>query len=107
MLSKQSFRSGESILMPRKIYFKIFTVILFTTFFVRAHAGTVNGQIQIASSGRGVANGTLTFTLSQPAVVSGTATVVTNPGNCYTAANGNEVALPIRQRIHMLYTNSG
>src|SRR5437764_6439283 len=93
--------------MAHKIYFKIFIVILFTTFFVRAYAGTINGQIQIASSGRGVANSTLTFTLSQPAVVSGTATVVTTPVNCYTDASGNVVGLPNPQSAPVLSTNSG
>src|SRR5437763_15062628 len=93
--------------MAHKIDCTIFTVILFTTFFVRAYAGTVNGQIQIASSGRGVANGTLTFTLSQPAVVSGTATVVTSPVNCYTDASGNVVGLPNPQSAPVLSSNSG
>ena len=93
--------------MARKIHFKIFTLILFTAFFTRAYAGTVNGQIQIASSGRGVANGTLTFTLSQPAVVSGTATVVTSPVNCYTDASGNVVGLPNPQSAPVLSSNSG
>jgi hypothetical protein len=58
------------------------------------HAGTVSGAIQLVATGRGVANGTLTFTLSQPAVVSGTATVVTTPVNCYTDGSGNVVGLP-------------
>src|SRR5437764_66583 len=84
-------RPEKGNLMTHKIYFKIFTVILFVTFFLRGYAGTVNGQIQIASSGRGVVNGILTFTLSQPAVISGTATVVTSPVNCYTDATGNVV----------------
>jgi len=59
-----------------------------------AHAGTITGQIQTASSGRGVANGVFTFTLSQPAVVSGSASIVTSPVNCYTDAFGNVVGLP-------------
>ena len=70
-------------------------------------AGTVNGQIQIASSGKGVANGVLTFTLSQPAVVSGTATIVTTPVNCYTDALGNVVGLPNPQVLPVLSNNPG
>jgi len=93
--------------MPRSICFKIFTAILFITIFARAYAGTVTGQIQTASSGKGVANGTLTFTLSQPAVVSGTATVVTSPVNCYTDVAGNVVGLPNPQSAPVLSSNSG
>lgn len=59
-----------------------------------AHAGTIGGAVQLASSGKGVANGVFTFTLTQPAVVSGTAIVVTSPVNCYTDASGNVVGLP-------------
>ena len=59
----------------------------------QALAGTVTGQIQTPSTGRGVANGTLTFTLSQAAVVSGTATLAGN-GVCWTDSAGNVVGLP-------------
>lgn len=71
----------------------------FTLFFallcmaLPAMAGTVTGQIQAPSTGRGVANGTLTFTLSQAAVVSGTATLAGN-GTCWTDSTGNIVGLP-------------
>lgn len=58
-----------------------------------AMAGTVTGQIQTPSTGRGIANGTLTFTLSQAAVVSGTATLAGN-GTCWTDSTGNIVGLP-------------
>lgn len=58
-----------------------------------AVAGSVTGQIQTPSTGRGVANGTLTFTLSQAAVVSGTATLAGN-GSCWTDSSGNIVGLP-------------
>lgn len=56
-------------------------------------AGSITGQIQTPSTGRGVPNGTLTFTLSQVAVISGTATLAAN-GNCWTDTNGNVVGLP-------------
>jgi len=59
-----------------------------------AYAGTITGQMQTATSGRGIANGVFTFTLSQPAVVSGSASIVTSPVNCYTDAFGNVVGLP-------------
>jgi hypothetical protein len=72
-----------------------------------AYAGTVTGQIQLASSGKGLANGTLTFTLSQAAVVSGTASIVTSPVSCYTDASGNVVGLPNPLTSPSLSPNSG
>jgi hypothetical protein len=81
-------------------------ISLLIIFLHRAYAGTVTGQIQVASSGKGVANGTLTFTLSQAAVVSGTATIVTTPVNCYTDALGNVVGLPNPQSAPVLSTNT-
>ena len=51
------------------------------------------GQIQTATGGT-VNHGTLTFTLSQPAVAVGTATLVTQPTACYTSTLGNVVGLP-------------
>ncbi|MBZ5523749.1 MAG: hypothetical protein LAP21_16065 [Acidobacteriia bacterium] len=59
-----------------------------------AHGGTVTGQIQMTTSGRGVSNGTLTFTLTQAAVVSGSASIATSPVNCFTDAVGKVVGLP-------------
>jgi hypothetical protein len=59
----------------------------------QALAGTIIGQIQTPSTGRGIANGTLTFTLSQAAVVSGAATLAGN-GACWTDNLGNVVGLP-------------
>ena len=56
-------------------------------------AGSITGQIQTPSTGRGVPDGTLTFTLSQVAVISGTAALAAN-GNCWTDTNGNVVGLP-------------
>lgn len=56
-------------------------------------AGTVTGQIQTATGGN-VNNGTLTFRLSQPAVISGTASIVTTPAACYTSSSGNIVGVP-------------
>ena len=54
---------------------------------------TIIGQIQTATAGA-VNNGTLTFTLSQPAVAVGTATLVTQAQACYTSTQGNIVGLP-------------
>lgn len=55
--------------------------------------GTITGQIQTATGGS-ITNGTLTFTLSQPAIVSNTATLATAPVSCYTSASGNIVGVP-------------
>jgi hypothetical protein len=46
------------------------------------------------ATGGAVANGTLGFTLSQPAVLSGSGTVVTTTVNCYTSTTGTVVGLP-------------
>jgi hypothetical protein len=59
-----------------------------------APAGTVSGTISLPSSGQGVANGTLTFSLTQSAVLAGTAALATNPASCYTDASGNVVGVP-------------
>jgi hypothetical protein len=56
-------------------------------------AGTLTGSIQTASGGT-VNRGTLTFNLSQPGVVSSTASIVTSQFSCYTSAQGNVVAVP-------------
>jgi hypothetical protein len=62
-------------------------------FCVSAEAGTVSGRIMVATSG-GIANGTLSFTLSQPAMIAGTATLATSAVNCWTDSTGNVVGLP-------------
>ena len=74
---------------------KKFLLLLFSLscFATLAVAGTITGQIQTPSTGRGVPNGTLTFSLSQVAVISGTATLAGN-GNCWTDTNGSVVGLP-------------
>lgn len=59
----------------------------------QAVAGTVTGAVQNPSGGS-VANGTFSFTLTQAAVISGTATLVNGPVNCFTDANGNVVNEP-------------
>jgi hypothetical protein len=82
-------------------------VLLSSMACVRVYAGTVTGQIQLASSGRGVPNGTFTFTLTQAAVVSGTASVVTSGVNCYTDALGNIVGLPNPLAAPVLSPNYG
>jgi len=48
------------------------------------NAGTITGQIQPATGGV-IANGTLTFTLSQPAVLAGTALLTQASASCYTS----------------------
>lgn len=58
-----------------------------------AWAGTITGNI-VTPTGGAVPNGTLGFILSQPAVLSGTGTVVTTQVSCYTSTTGNVVGLP-------------
>ena len=74
----------------KKILISLLSVLCFAAL---AAAGTITGQIQTPSTGRGVPNGTLTFSLSQVAVISGTATLAGN-GNCWTDTNGSVVGLP-------------
>src|SRR5262249_41082549 len=74
----------------KKILLLSFSFLCFAALGV---AGTITGQIQTPSTGRGVPNGTLTFSLSQVAVISGTATLAGN-GNCWTDTNGSVVGLP-------------
>jgi hypothetical protein len=58
-----------------------------------APGGTITGQIQTATSGA-IKSGTLTFSLSQPAIVSNTASLATQQVACYTSAAGNIVGVP-------------
>jgi hypothetical protein len=66
---------------------------------------TIIGQIQTATSGA-INNGTLTFTLSQPAIVSGTASLATQTVACYTATQGNIVGIPDPLVPPVLSTNT-
>ena len=59
-------------------------------------AGTISGQIQTATGGV-IANGTLTFTLSQPAVLAGTALLTQTSASCYTSNVGNIESFPRRK----------
>jgi hypothetical protein len=56
-------------------------------------AGTITGQIATATGGL-ISNGTLSFTLSQPALLVSTATVITTPVSCYTSTAGSIVGVP-------------
>lgn len=71
-----------------------------------AFAGQVTGQIQTPTGGA-VANGTLTFTLSQPAILGGTAMVVPSTVSCYTSSLGNVVGLPDPLTTPIMATNTG
>jgi hypothetical protein len=68
-------------------------------------AGTITGSLQTATGGS-VANGTLSFRLSQPAVLSGTASLVTSPTSCYTSSAGNIVGLPDPLVLPLFSTNT-
>lgn len=71
----------------------ILSGVLITLSALNAQAGTINGQIQTASSGP-VRNGTLTLTLNQVANVPGVAQIVGQPVQCYTDNFGNIVGEP-------------
>lgn len=71
----------------------ILAVVLAVTASIPAVAGTVTGKITTATSGP-IANGVLTFTLTQAAVQTGTATIVSSPVQCFTDAQGNAVGEP-------------
>ena len=58
-----------------------------------APGGTITGQIQTATGGA-IKGGTLTFSLSQPAIVSNTASLATTQVSCYTSTAGNIVGVP-------------
>ena len=72
---------------------KLLVIALWLALAPYAVAGTISGQIQTATGGS-IANGTLTFSLSQPSVLSGTATIATQTVSCYTDNFGNVVGLP-------------
>ncbi|HEV3036509.1 MAG TPA: hypothetical protein VHA33_01740 [Candidatus Angelobacter sp.] len=94
--------------MPRKNLSAVLSLSLIFLIPANVYAGTVTGPIQLASTGKGFPNGTLTFTLTQAAVVSGTATIVTSPVNCYTDGQGNVVGLPNPVALPVLSTiNAG
>ncbi len=94
--------------MARKNNVLVLMVLLPLSFIsTRTFAGTVTGPIQVATSGKGFPNGTLTFSLTQAAVVSGTATIVTSPVNCYTDALGNVVGLPNSLALPVLSAVNG
>jgi hypothetical protein len=67
---------------------KLLSLVALTSLAVNAWAGTITGQVQNAAAGP-VRNGTFSFTLTAPATVAGTATVVTSSVPCYTDGNGN------------------
>lgn len=71
-----------------------------------AHAGTVSGQLQTPTGGV-VPNATITFTLSQPAVLSGTAAVVPATASCYTSTAGNVVGVPDPLVLPIVSANYG
>jgi len=60
---------------------------------VQAFGGTITGFIQTPTGGA-VAGGTLTFKLSQGAILSGTASVTAQQVSCYTTNTGGVVGVP-------------
>ena len=97
--------------MFKRNYFAVLSLLFLISFLclrpASLSAGTITGPIQLASSDRGFPDGTLTFTLTQAAVVSGTATIVTSPVNCYTDGLGNIVGLPNPLALPVLSSVNG
>jgi hypothetical protein len=60
-----------------------------------ARGGTITGQIQVATAGA-IKGGTLTFSLSQPAIVSNIASIAAQQVACYTSAPGNIIGVADR-----------
>lgn len=58
-----------------------------------APTSVIVGQVQSAT-GSAINYGALTFSLSQPAVVAGSASIATEQSACYTSAQGNIVGIP-------------
>lgn len=56
-------------------------------------SSVIIGQVQTATGGP-VNYGALTFSLSQPAIIAGTASIATEQSACYTSAQGNVVGVP-------------
>lgn len=73
---------------------------------IAAFAGQVTGQLQTPTGGA-VANGTLTFSLSQSAILSGTASIVPSTVSCYTSSTGSVVGLPDPLTTPITATNTG
>jgi len=67
-------------------------------------AGNISGTITTATGGV-IGNGTLTFTLSQPAVLAGTGLVSSQSVSCYTATSGAIVGVPDSVVLPVLGTN--
>lgn len=72
---------------------------------VAGPTSSIIGQIQTATGGT-INNGALTFTLSQSAVVSGSASIVTQQSACYTSTAGNIVGIPDPVALPILSVNT-
>lgn len=79
--------------MNKSLTSRIVALVCLGLFTLQSFAGTVTGQVQNAAAGP-VRNGTFSFTLTAPATVAGTATVVTSSVPCYTDGNGNVAGEP-------------
>lgn len=65
----------------------------------------ITGQIQTATGGS-LTNSTLSFALSQPAIVSGTSSIASSTSNCYTSSAGNIVGVPDPLALPVLTVNT-
>lgn len=102
--------------MTRKIYLLILGLLLGVQSYAQVIPGggtvapgpssAITGNLQTATGGN-VTNGTLSFSISQPAVVSGTSTLVGSSVSCYTSNTGNIVGLPEPLAIPVVNTVLG
>lgn len=79
--------------MTKSLTSRIVALVCLALFTLQSFGGTVTGVVQNAAGGP-VRNGTFSFTLTAPATVAGTATVVTSSVPCYTDGNGNVAGEP-------------
>ena len=70
-----------------------------------APTSSISGQLQTPTGGL-LTNGTLQFTLSQSAVVSGTSSVAPSTVSCYTSSLGNVVGVPDPLVLPITSTNT-
>lgn len=84
------YREAQRVARGSVVLLLLFLLLLFCS---RAHAGTVTGTIA-KPSGSGIANGTITLTLSQPSYLSGSYAATTTPITCGTDPNGAIVGIP-------------
>src|SRR5690349_12762871 len=85
----------------------LLSVVTFASFSIASEpTSTITGELRTAA-GEIISYGTLALTLSQPAIVAGTTTVVTRSSFCYTSAKGIVVGTPDPTAAPLLSVNTG